>query len=124
MTDKPITERSVIIADDDDVVREALADLIADHPTFVLAGAGESGWEAAQLANEHDPDLAIVDVMMPGGGVDAVALIHAERPVLPVFAFTANRSRRTRSELLESGARAVFIKGDGTDLLAAIEDLL
>lgn len=110
----------VVIADDDPNVCQALGDLIDDHPQLRLIGIARSGTDAATLVATIGADLAVVDVRMPTGGVAAIAAIHEVAPELPVAVYTADRGRRTRSELLDAGAAAVFAKGDSIDLAAAL----
>jgi len=58
----------VLIADDSQHSREALGALIGLEPDFELVGAAADAEEAITLASQHAPDVAIVDVRMPGGG--------------------------------------------------------
>jgi DNA-binding NarL/FixJ family response regulator len=121
----PRTPRfTVVIADDDEYVRIALRELIEDHPGLVLVAAADSGITAAQLCRAHQPDLGVIDVMMPNGGVDAVLAIREVSPRTVVVAYTARSDRRTRERLLASGAAAVFAKGYEDDLAGALYRLL
>jgi DNA-binding NarL/FixJ family response regulator len=115
--------KRVVIADDDPLVREALADLIVDHPGLELVGDAASGDEAAKLCASLHPVVAVIDVMMPTGGVAAVEAIHAVSPGTRIIAFTARADRRTRERLLASGALQVVAKGGPVDIADAIHDL-
>ncbi|MFT4596187.1 MAG: two-component system response regulator DesR [Paracrocinitomix sp.] len=115
---------SVIVADDDDNVRSALASLLDEHDGLRLAGLSDSGSGAADLCAEVHPELAVVDVMMPTGGCDAVTAIHQVSPDTVVVAYTARGDRRTREQLMECGMAEVFVKGGGVDLSAALYDLM
>ncbi len=112
---------TVVIADDDSRVREALGALIVAHPGLVLVGSAETGFEAATLCERLRPNVAVVDVMMPGGGREAILAIGASSPTTSVVVYTARSDRRTRERMLEVGAVAVLVKGGGGDLAAAIE---
>ena len=114
----------VVVADDDDAVREALGSLIDAHPAFILVGSAPDGFEAARLCGVEQPKLAVVDVMMPGGGVDAVAAIRAASPGTVVAAYTARSDRRTREQLLAAGAVEVFAKGGAIDLASELHNLV
>lgn len=118
-----LSPKPVVIADDDPLVREALADLIVDHPGLELVGDAASGDEAAELCASLHPVVAVIDVMMPNGGVAAVEAIHAVSPDTRIIAFTARADRRTRERLLASGALEVIAKGGGVDIADAIHDL-
>ncbi len=121
----PVTRRfSVLVADDDVLVREALGGLIEDHPELTLAGSADCGTGAAEFCARRHPDLAVLDVMMPAGGSEAVSAIRAVSPRTVVVAYTARSDRRTRERLLASGAAAVFVKGTETDLAGALYGIL
>lgn len=107
----------VVVADNDDDVRMALADLIDEHPVLHLVGEAVDGLTAADLCAEHLAHLAVVDVRMPHGGVQAVEAIRARCPSTVVVAFTTLADGRTRRKLLRAGAAAVFVKGGSYDLV-------
>lgn len=115
---------SVIVADDDDNVRSALASLLDEHNGLLLAGLSDSGSGAADLCADVHPELAVVDVMMPTGGCEAVTAIHQVSPDTVVVAYTARGDRRTREQLLECGMTEVFVKGGGVDLSTALYELM
>ena len=106
----------VVVADNDDDIRRALADLIDDHPRLHLLGQAMDGLAAAELCARHTAHLAVIDVRMPHGGADAVVAIRAACPVTIVAAYTTLGDRRTRERLLAAGAAAVFVKGGAHDL--------
>jgi len=113
----------VLIADDEPSVREALADLIATEPTLELVGMAEDAGQAAELAVAHHPDVAIVDVKMPGGGGPrATRDIRRGSPRTKVIALSAYGDRGTVLEMLRAGASAYLVKGSPSDeILVAIQ---
>lgn len=115
---------TIVVADDDVLVREALVALFDDHPGFRVVAAVASGAAAAEQCAAELPALAIVDVMMPTGGAAAVTAIRAVSPDTTVVAYTARADRRTCERLCAAGAAAVFAKGGVADLAAALEELL
>lgn len=126
MTDRRPSDETitVVIADDDAMVRHALSDLIDDHPGLILLGAAATGLDVAELCGRHCPDLAVVDVAMPSGGTVAVRAILDVCPDAVVVAYTARSDRRTRESLLASGARAVFAKGGTKDLAGELYSIV
>jgi DNA-binding NarL/FixJ family response regulator len=114
---------TVVIADDDGSVRDALSALIIAHPGLSLVGAGENGYEATELCERHRPAVAIVDVMMPGGGQMAVTAIREVSPSTTVIVYTARSDRRTRERMIDAGASLVVVKGGGVDLAPEVERL-
>lgn len=123
MTDTLHSTIGVVIADDDQDVCAALAELIEDHPRFRLLGVAYSGMAAAELAVLHGADLVVADVQMPSGGAEAISLVKAGSPGTVVAVFTALRDRRTRTTMLEAGAAEVFTKGSSIDLAGELVSL-
>jgi EAL domain-containing protein (putative c-di-GMP-specific phosphodiesterase class I)/CheY-like chemotaxis protein len=109
------------IADDDAEIRSALADLVGLDPDLELAGEAGDADGAVGVAEEHHPDVFLVDVRMPGGGPRAARGIQRVSPQTRVVAFSAHDDRSTILEMLRSGAVAYVTKGSGAaDILAAI----
>lgn len=126
-TDETVTQPTsigVVIADNDHNVRRALVDLINDHPRLHLVGEAMDGLEAAALCAKHKVHVALVDVRMPHGGVEAVTAIKAACDDTIVAGYTTLADRRTRERLLDAGAAAVFAKGGGLDLGDEIVNLV
>ena len=115
---------SVVIADDDELVVEALSGLIDDHPGLWLAGASTDGHHAVQLCAAQLPDLVVLDVSMPLGGVDGLEAVRAASPTSTVVFYTAQADRRTRQRLIAAGAAAVFAKGAPIDLAGELHALV
>ncbi len=67
----------IIIADDHPIFRDGLARSLAESGQFEVMGVGESADDAVALVQKHAPDLALLDLSMPGGGVNAVTAISA-----------------------------------------------
>jgi signal transduction histidine kinase len=105
----PIT---VLIAEDEPAVREALADLIRTDGRLVLIGAAGDADQAIDLAREHHPDVALLDVKMPsGGGPRASREIRVLSPNTRVVALSAYEDRATVLEMLRAGAAGYLVKG-------------
>jgi EAL domain-containing protein (putative c-di-GMP-specific phosphodiesterase class I)/DNA-binding NarL/FixJ family response regulator len=102
----------VLIAEDEAAVRAALADLIGAEHELELVGAAQDADEAIALATEHRPDVAIVDVKMPGGGGQRAAReIRVASPGTRVIALSAYDDRGTVFEMLRAGASGYLVKG-------------
>ena len=115
-----VGDLTVIVADDDAGVRSALSDLLVDHPGLDLVGVAADGSAAAALCAQLRPHLAVVDVMMPGGGVAAIAAIREASPRTAVVVYTARADRRTRERMLGAGAVEVVVKGGAADVAAVL----
>lgn len=111
----------VLVADDDSSVRQALADLVGTDPSLRLVGVAVTGEEATAMAARHQPDVAIVDVRMPGGGHRAVRAIRACSPRTRVIAFSAYGDHNAVIGMVGSGAVSYLVKGSsGREVLEAI----
>jgi len=103
---------SVLIAEDEPTVREALGELIDGETALRLVGTAGDAEEAIQLARQHRPDVALLDVKMPGGGGPRAAReIRTHCPNTRVVALSAYEDRATVLEMLRAGASGYLVKG-------------
>lgn len=109
--------RSLLIADDDPVVRYRLQAALSD--SFCIVALAENATEAIAFAEEHQPDAALIDVEMPGGGArTAVPAIAACSPNTRIVVLSADEIHQIVLELLNAGAIAYVRKGVGGDHIA------
>ena len=101
----------VLIAEDDDVVREILASVVRAEPGFELACTAENADGAIAEAGRDRPDVALIDVRMPGGGPNAARGIKRCSPGTSVLAFSAYDDPLTMREMYEAGADGYIVKG-------------
>ena len=113
----------ILIADDHRIVREGLRHLLEKHTDYKVVGEAADGETAVRLARELSPDLAIVDISMPGmNGIEATRRIHAERPAVRVLVLSMHADRRFVIECLKAGASGYLLKDSAfDDLTRAIE---
>ena len=110
----------VLIADDEPMVRDALADVIAGEASLELVGAAEDADQAIALARLHGPDVALLDVKMPaGGGVRAAARIRACSPRTHVVGLSAYDDRGSVLHMIRSGAVGYLVKGTPVEEILA-----
>lgn len=103
---------TVLIAEDEPSVRDALADLITTEHSLDLVGAAEDADQAIEIARAHHPDVALLDVKMPGGGGPrASRQIRELSPHTRVVALSAYEDRTTVLEMLRAGAAGYLVKG-------------
>jgi EAL domain-containing protein (putative c-di-GMP-specific phosphodiesterase class I)/CheY-like chemotaxis protein len=103
----------VLIADDEQLVRDALADSIGSSSSCEVVGTASRGEEAIRLAGLVLPDVALVDVNMPGGGKKAVRGILACSPQTRVVVLSGSEDRATVLAVLRAGAAGYVVKSDG-----------
>jgi len=113
---------TVLLADDHTLVREGLKLLIESEPSFTVTGECSNGLDAIRLCREITPDLAIIDIAMPGvSGLDVVEeILHApEAPKIVMISFQAMPEQIIRAK--RSGAAGFVLKdASGRELLNAM----
>jgi DNA-binding NarL/FixJ family response regulator len=116
----------VLLVDDEALMREALGDLIACDPSLELVGSAADATQAIELARLHQPDVALLDVKIPGGGgVYAAGQITTCSPGTRIIALTAYADRTTVMAMIGAGARAYLVKGSsGQKILHAVHESL
>ena len=113
---------TVLIADDEPVIRNVLVDVVNEAPDCAVAAIAADAVEAIARAAESQPDVAIIDVRMPGGGGEvAAAGIRESSPHTHVLAFSAHGDRETVLRILHAGASGYIVKGaTPSEIIAAI----
>ena len=113
--------RRVVIAEDEALIRMDLAEMLAEQGYEVVGEAGD-GARAVELAEQHRPDLVILDVKMPVLDGIAAAERIAEQRIAPVVILTAFSQRELVERARDAGAMAYLVKPFSvTDLVPAIE---
>jgi two-component system, response regulator PdtaR len=113
--------RTVVIAEDETLIRMDLAEMLTDEGYDVVGQAGD-GAKAIELAEQLRPDLVILDVKMPVlDGIAAAETIAGKR-IAPVVILTAFSQRDLVERAREAGAMAYLVKPfTQSDLVPAIE---
>ncbi|MFC4030416.1 ANTAR domain-containing response regulator [Streptomyces polygonati] len=116
----PLTTR-VVIAEDEALIRLDLKEMLEEEGYSVVGEAGD-GETAVKLAEEHRPDLVILDVKMPVlDGISAAERIAGEK-LAPVLMLTAFSQRELVERARDAGAMAYLVKPfTKSDLVPAIE---
>ena len=109
----------VMIVDDHAMVRSGLAAFLSVADDCVLVGEADSGTQALRLCADVQPDVVLMDLIMPG--MNGVATTHAIRerfPAVQVIALTSFPEDRLIQEVLEAGALSYLLKNVSADELA------
>ena len=111
----------ILIAEDETIIRLDLRSLL-EGAGFEVCAEARDGVEAVELAREHEPDLAIMDVKMPRlDGIEAARRILDERPI-PIVMLTAYGQDELVSRAIEAGVFGYLVKPfRESDLLPAIK---
>jgi EAL domain-containing protein (putative c-di-GMP-specific phosphodiesterase class I) len=106
----------VLIADDEPQMRAVLSDLISSEEDLEVVGVASDAQEAADLARELQPDVALVDVKMPeGGGPRAARDIRRLSPGTRIIALSAYNDRGAVLQMLRAGAAGYLVKDASID---------
>jgi two-component system, NarL family, response regulator LiaR len=113
----------VALADDHKVVTHSLRLFLESFPDLLVCGVARSGEELLERLNEWRPDVAVVDLFMPGGwdGIETTRRLRERRPAPRVIALTASTDEPRMQAVLREGAAGYVRKdADPETLLAAI----
>ncbi len=112
----------ILLVEDHTIVREGLAALVASTSDLEVAGEAGSGERAVALAKTLQPDVAVVDLNLPGiDGVETIERLRAAVPDLGVVVLSMYESPQHVRPAVRAGARGYIVKGAGlSDLLAAV----
>ena len=112
----------VLLADDHQILRQGLAELLAAQPGTQVVGEASNGAEAIIMARQLKPDVVVMDITMPGmGGVEATRLLHLEMPHLRVIGLSMHEEDDMATAMRNAGASAFINKGGPIEnLLAAL----
>jgi DNA-binding NarL/FixJ family response regulator len=106
----------VLIADDQRVVRDGLVTILGNLPGVSVVAAASNGVEAVSLADEHRPDVVLMDLRMPEmDGVEATAAIRAAHPAVQVVVLTTYADDESIIAALTAGAIGYLTKDAGRD---------
>ena len=116
---KPV---SVLLVDDHALIRRGLTDLIRSESDLNVAGEASNGQEAVEAARKLNPDVIVMDLMMPEmDGVEATRRIKAERPDSRILILTTFGTSADVARAMAAGASGAIMKDAETDdQLAAI----
>lgn len=116
---------TIVMADDHQIVREGLKGLLAKQPDMSCVGEASDGRGAVELVRELHPDIAILDVGMPGlNGIDATRHILEESPQTRVMLLSMYAARDYVTEALAAGASGYVVKDSAfDDLVRAIRTI-
>jgi DNA-binding NarL/FixJ family response regulator len=115
----------VLVVDDDPAVRDIVRDVVEAEPGWVVVGEATDGREAIHLAQELQPDLVVLDLMLPVmSGIDALPQVVRVAPRATVVMLTAYPGARELIDAAALGAAATMEKTAVTKLPAVVRDVL
>ena len=112
---------SVFFADDHEMVREALAALLARENDIQIVGQCSNGLDALDLVQKIHPDVAILDVTMPGlNGLDVCKQLRRKCPKTAIVILTMHDDEQLAARAMEYGAAAYLLKDSAAKRLCEI----
>lgn len=116
----------ILIADDHEVMRMGMRNLLDAVPGWSVYAEARSGSEAVELALQSKPDIIIMDITMPEmNGLEAAAKIALDHPEIPVILFSLHLSGDVVSRFKSGSIRGAVAKSEAArDLLDAVKCVL
>ena len=110
--------RSVLVVDDNPLVRRMLCELFTREGDFDVCGEAENGREAIEKAQLLRPNLIVTDLSMPVmNGLEKTRVLKNLMPAVPVIIFTAHSDPFVEKEAREAGVSAVVSKSEAVAVL-------
>src|SRR5690242_8507266 len=103
----------ILLADDHELLRDGVQAVLELEPAWHVCATARDGHEAVELAARHRPDVAVLDLGMPGlNGIEATRKIRREAsPSTQVLVLTGSESDELSCEACAAGARGYVLKG-------------
>lgn len=118
MTDSKI---HVAIIDDHPLFRQGVAQTLNDAPDIEVVAEGTSAQDAVRLVSDLLPDILLLDIDIPGGGLNAAQALAARIPVTKIVMLTVSEEEEHLLAALKAGAKAYVLKGvSGRDLITIL----
>ena len=116
----------IVIADDHELARAGLRAMLTDQRGFELVGEASNGQEALLLCRRLQPDLALIDVRMPGmDGLSTCRAVKQECPATSVILVTMHANPEYLFEALKAGAAGYVLKDvSQRELISAVQNVL
>lgn len=113
---------SILLVDDHQVVRQGVRAFLDTQPDFLVVGEAESGEEALQLADQHIPDVILMDLVLPGevDGVEATRQVKKSSPRTQIVVLTSYHEDEFIFPAIRAGALSYVLKDIGPEELAEV----
>jgi DNA-binding NarL/FixJ family response regulator len=125
-TDLAARPVKILVADDHEVMRMGIRNLLESVPEWDVYAEASSGREAVEIALQSPPDLIIMDITMPEmNGLEAAAKIAESQPDIPVIMFSLHLSEDVVGRFKTGAIRGAVAKSEAArDLLTAVRSVL
>lgn len=115
----------VLVADDNDVVRRAISQLLLAENDIEIVGEAVDGHDAVQKARQHRPDVVLLDITMPVmSGLEAAQILKQEFPLMHTVIVSQHDSRGFQWAALAAGVSGYVVKSDAArDLIPELRKI-
>lgn len=116
---------SIVLADDHLIVRQGLRALLNAEPDFEVIGETGDGISAVDVVNKLNPDVLVLDLMMPGlNGLDVARQLHKQKPQIKIIILSMHDDEGFVLEALSNGVSGYVLKDAGSaDLIHAVREV-
>jgi DNA-binding NarL/FixJ family response regulator len=111
---------SIIIVDDHAIFRKGVLETLGYEAELKVVGEGANREDALELVARLSPAVALIDLSMPGGGIQATRDIHAQYPSVKVIVLTVSEEDDDVMQALEAGASGYVLKGISAEELLTV----
>jgi DNA-binding NarL/FixJ family response regulator len=120
------TKRSIVLAEDQTLVRQGLKALIEGEADMVVVSEAKDGLEAIRQVNRHRPDLLVLDLAMPRmNGIAALKEVRKQHPKLKIVILTFHTEDEYILATFQAGANGYCLKSDShTELMTALRRVM
>jgi len=101
----------LVIVDDHPLFREGVVAILGTEPDMEIVGQGDTAEAAISLSRDLMPDVLILDINIPGGGLEAAQVIASAYPVIKIVMLTGSPDEDNVLTALKAGALAYVLKG-------------
>jgi len=108
----------VLLADDHSIVRAGLRRIVEESGDMEVVAEADDGREAIQLVQKIKPDVAVVDISMPGlDGLEVISQLQAQQPKLPILVLTMHEEGQYIVRAVQAGAMGYITKQSAPEQL-------
>jgi len=109
---------TIVIADDHTIFRDGLRKLLSLEPDFEVVAEARDGNEVIEVVREHDPDILLLDLKMPGiDGLAVLQRIQSHKLKTRIIVLTASEDEGEYVRAMKYGTSGIVLKQTATDLL-------
>lgn len=111
----------ILVFDDHPLMREGVVSILKTQEDFDVLGEGANYEESITVTKRLQPDTILLDINMPGGGIEAARDILASYPQIKIIMLTSSENEKDVMAALQIGAKAYILKGiGGIELISII----